>query len=378
MNLRRLADAEVAGKRVLLRTSLNVPLRADGTVADDFRLRRGLPTLEHLVRQGAKVIAVGYLGREGASLKPVADHLARLAPRIPLRFFGESPARAAEHTASLASGEVAVLENIRREAGEEANDPALAEVLASLADLFVDDAFAEAHRPYASNVGVAQLLPSYAGLLLEEEVARLSEALTPPPGAFAVVGGAKFETKQPVLRKLSTLYGRVAVGGALANDFLKARGLSVGASLVSDIPVPDDLAKSACLLLPTDVVVSSSRGGKRICRVDEIRSDETIVDNGPETSRAWSEEISKSSFVLWNGPLGVFEKDFTEGTDALASALSAASCRAAVGGGDTLAAIEKLSFEGDRVFRSTGGGAMLDFLAEGTLPALEPLRMPPL
>jgi len=373
ITLRKLTDADVSGKRVLLRASLNVPVDVRGAVSDDFRLRRGLRTVEYLASRGAKVVIVGYFGRAGDTLRPIAEALTRLLPSLTVHFSDEALSAAPKKVAALKEGECLVLENIRREAGEETNSPILSAALAALADIFVDDAFAEAHRDYASNVGVAGLLPSYAGFLFEEEIERLSEALTPPPGSLAIVAGAKFETKQPLIESLLGLYSRVCVGGAIANDFLKAKGLLVGKSLVSPLPVPASLANDPRVLLPTDVVVSGG-GVTRTCSVGDIHAADTVVDDGPETTRAWAREISQSPFILWNGPLGAYEKGFLQGTDVLAQALSTAAARAAVGGGDTLAALEKYTFDDARVFRSTGGGAMLEFLATGTLPALDVLR----
>ena len=372
--MRGLKDVGVAGKRVLLRTSLNVPVGADGKVSDDFRLRRDLPTLEYLLSHGGRVIVVGYFGREGKTLRPVAEALAGLIPSHSVRFTDTPVSEVMAEAEKLSSGECLVLENIRREKGEETNDEGLARLLAGLCDIFVDDAFAEAHRPYASNLGVTQFAPSYAGFLLEEEVEHLSEALTPPTGSLAVIGGAKFETKEPLIKRFLGLYSSICVGGIIANDFLKAKGLPVGVSRLSDVPLPSNLAGDPRILVPSDAIVSSKRG-TRTCSILDIKEDETIVDAGPETARAWSEKITQSPFVLWNGPLGVYEKGCTDATDSIAKALVDSSARAAVGGGDTIAALEKFSFDTSRIFRSTGGGAMLQFLADGTLVCIEPLRM---
>lgn len=367
--LKSVQGAEVAGKRVLLRMSLNVPLK-DGKVENDFRLKQSLPTLKFLLERGAGVVVVGYLGREGASVEPVVAALAALLPGTKVRF---SPTL---EVGEVPGGECVVLENIRREAGEEQNDPALAQKLANLADLFVNDAFAEAHRAYASNVGVAKLLPAYAGLCMEQEVAKLSEALTPPPGSLAIIGGAKFETKQPLIEKLLSLYGEVLLGGALGNDVLKARGLPVGASLVSDLPVPVALAAEPRLLVAEDAVVGvGENNAERDLLINDIRKEERIIDIGHKTAALWSEKVLHAPFVLWNGPMGVYEQGYTRGTEALADALSRGSGKAVVGGGDTAAALEQFTFDPARVFVSTGGGAMLEYLAKGTLPALEVLHV---
>ncbi len=209
---------------------------------------------------------------------------------------------------------------------------------------------------------------------MEEEVAKLSTALNPPQGAVAIIGGAKFETKQPLIEKLLTLYSLVMVGGALGNDFIKARGWPFGASLTSSTQVPEAIAGNDQLLSPSDGVLVDISGKNRTSPITDTRTEEKIVDIGPETAVAWSKILADAPFILWNGPMGVYEKGFTKGTDALAGTLAASAAHAVVGGGDTAAAIAKFTFEPERVFVSSGGGAMLEFLAKGTLPALEVLR----
>ena len=375
LEMKSVRDADVAGKRVLLRTSLNVPIAADGSVGDVFRLQKDVATIEFLVRNGAKIILVGYIGREGGTLAPVAKTLQTLIPSIPIAFTTTAVADVGGEVAALKEGTCLMLENIRKEPGEEKNDATLAANLAKLADIFVDDAFPEAHRAYASNVGVASLLPAYAGLLLEEEVVRLSHALVPPAKSLAIIGGAKFETKQPLLEKLLTVYPNILLGGALANDLLKARGLTIGTSLISDAPVPEDLVGDERILMPDDVRVDGGALGVRVAHTADVRADEHIVDIGTLTEASWSKHITEAEFVLWNGPMGIYEKGFVDGTDALAEALVNSSAKAVIGGGDTAAALAKFTFDPARIFVSTGGGAMLEFLANGgTLPALEVLK----
>ncbi len=369
--MRSIKDIEVHGKRVLLRTGLNVPVDASGAVGDVFRLTRALMTIEYLSGRGARTVVIGHLGRSGDSLRPVYEKLASLT-KTSIRFFDGAFDAARAEAEKLHDGECLMLENVRRDDGEEKNDLTFACTLADLGDLYVNDAFADSHRVHASIVGVATLLPSYAGLLMEEEVSQLSGALTPPSGSIAIVGGAKFETKQPLIEKLLGLYGKVCVGGAIANDFLKARGLNVGASLISDILPPSELVHDPRVLVQSDVVVRSESGA-RTCDAADIGGKEAIVDAGPETTEAWGSLIAQAPLVLWNGPLGVYEENFTAGTDALAQAIDTSARRAIVGGGDTLAAIEKFSFDSSQVFLSTGGGAMLEFLSTGTLPGIEAL-----
>ena len=367
-----IADAQVEGKRVLLRTSLNVPIRADGTVGDLFRLRAALPTIEWLSRHGASTCVLAHLGRDGASLKPVVEILASLTT-VPIQFFGGSLAEARAHP--IAPGSCVVLENIRIHPEEEDNDQQFANALAQLGDLYVDDAFADAHRPHASIVSVPKLLPSYAGLLMLKEIERITPAVTPPSQSLAIIGGAKFETKEPLIAQLLTRYERVLLGGALANDLLKTRGLPIGSSRTSAIPIPVAIAENEQLVAPKDaVLVDDALHRHRCAGINDVRIAERIVDIGPETAGLWESCITQAAFVVWNGPMGIYEDGFVDGTDALAEALSRANVPAVVGGGDTLAALQKIAFDPEKIFLSTGGGALLEFLTTGTLAGIEALR----
>lgn len=373
--MKSLHNMDVHSKRVLLRTSLNVPITAEGGVGDLFRLKRALPTLEYLIEQKAKIILVGYLGREGATLAPVAHALQELVPHTTITFSTTPLADIAKEVEALEHGCCLMIENIRREPGEEKNDAVLAKELAALADVFIDDAFAEAHRAYASNVGVASLLPSCAGFLFEEEVRRLCEALKPPQGALAIIGGAKFETKEPLLQKLLELYETVLVGGALADDILKSRGTPIAHSLVSDVPVPAAISESTKILVPIDAQVEDENTHeKRVILTNSILAHEAIIDIGPRTQENWSAHIKNAAFVVWNGPMGIYEQGSTTGTDAIAQALVDAGIPAVIGGGDTAAALAKFTFDPEKIFVSTGGGAMLEFLTHGTLPAIDVLQ----
>ncbi len=374
MKIHSVTEADVRGKRVLLRTSLNLPILADGSVGDLFRLKRGLATIQYLTSHGAKVVLVGYIGRDPKqSLRPVAEALQKLVPDIKINFTDKYPHDCHDDVANLPDGECLMLENMRREPGEETNDSTIVKTLASLADLFVEDSFAEAHRAYASNVGVAKLLPSFAGLLLEEEIARLTEALTPPKNSLAIIGGAKFETKVPLIEKIISIYPTLLLGGALASDMLRARGMPTGRSLSSDTKLPTVIAKSDQIHVPSDVVVESD--GWRQARATDVRQCEMIVDIGAQTATDWAKRIAEAEFVLWNGPMGVYERGYVNGVAALARALAESPCKAVIGGGDTVAALDQFTFDPARVFISTGGGATLDFLANGgSLPALEVLK----
>lgn len=348
----------MTGKRVLLRVDFNVPLSEKGEILDDSRIRAALPTIELLHGRGAKIVIASHLGRPEGQ---VVEHL-RMAPVA---------ARVKELSGAQ---DIEVLENMRFDAGEEKNDPAFAHKLASMADLYVGDAFADMHRAHASIVGVPKLLPSYIGLLAEKEMQHLSEALNPPEGSIAIFGGTKFETKIPLIQKLLTKYSALFLGGVLGNDVLKARGFPVGASAVSTAIAPMDIAGNEHLFVGGDVVVASEGHGSRPALVTDVRAHERIVDIGEATAIRWAQEISKAPFVLWNGPMGTYEEGHTAGTDALARAVARGGMSAVVGGGDTLAAVRKTDFNKEKVFLSTGGGAMMQFLVEGTLPGLEALK----
>lgn len=361
---------------VLVRSALNVPV-AEGSVANAYRLRRAVPTLRLLSERGARVIVISHLGEKGIeTLAPVAETLSTLLPRV--RFFSETIGpRAREAVRTMLPGEILVLENLRRNPGEATNDPAFVKELASLADVFVEDSFDTCHRPHASIVGVPKLLPAYAGALLAEEIAALSGARMPSDPSLAVIGGAKFATKEPVLTTLLSRYNHVAIGGALANDFVAALGHSVGKSLVSstDMAPVRALLQHPRLVLPTDVIVSTSasKSAARIAAVTDVHADESILDIGP-TSAARIAGLAKSAkHILWNGPLGNYENGFVDATDTLARAIAASGAHSVVGGGDTIASIEKLGLFSQFSFVSTGGGAMLDYLAKGTLPGIDAL-----
>lgn len=363
---------------VLLRTSLNAPVE-NGIVTNSFRLRSALPTIEYLRSRHARVILAGHIGDKGTeSFRPVYGALTGLIPGIKFSEHSVGPA-AREAVRNLLPGEVLLLENLRRHTGEKENDPTFAAELASLADVFVEDSFDVCHREHASVVGVPMLLPSYAGFQVEREVRELSKALKPRRPALAIIGGAKFSTKEALLAVLLRSYDHVFVGGALANDFMQAAGKPVGASLVSggDHASIEKLLQSKKLRLPIDYVVApmgSARTEGHLAGVTVVSQNEAILDNGPKTIELLAELVGRAKTILWNGPLGNYENGFTEGTEALAQLIASSSARSIVGGGDTIAAIEKLGLDEHITFISTGGGAMLDFLADGSLPGIDVLR----
>lgn len=365
---------------VLVRTAMNVPL-VGGEVANAYRLERAVPTIHFLAERGSRVILASHIGEQGTeTLAPVARALGKLLPRV--SFFGETVgARARDAVRALLPGNILVLENLRRDRREVANDPAFAAELAALADVFVEDSFDTCHRAHASIVGIPRLLPSYAGLVVEEEVRELTKALSPARPSLAVIGGAKFSTKEAVLTRLLATYDHVFVGGALANDFLRVTGHEVGKSLVSNTAESEirEILKNPKLVLPVDALVLPAdarpvRADARVVGIDDIRPDERILDHGPGTSALLAQLAHDAKTILWNGPLGNYENGFIDATDAFARAVAASCGRSVVGGGDTVASIESLGLMRQFSFVSTGGGAMLDFLAAGTLPGIEALN----
>ena len=360
---------------ILVRAALNVPIEG-GKITNDYRLRRAVPTIRFLAERGARVILISHIGE---ALAPVAEALGKFVPRV--SFSPETigaGARAAIR--NLPPGNTLVLENLRRHRGERENDSRFARELAALGDVFVQDSFDTCHRSHASIIGIPRILPSYAGLVLEEEVRELSKALTPKHPALAVIGGAKFSTKEPVLTTLLKKYDRVFVGGALANDFLKASGYEVGQSLVSNADETHikKLLANSRLALPVDSLVipkekareTSGRDTARIADVGHVQLDEAMADHGPKTSALLADLAKKAKTILWNGPLGNYENGFVDATDELARTVAASSAYSIIGGGDLIASIEGLGLLEKFSFVSTGGGAMLEFLAKGTLPGI--------
>lgn len=372
MAVRWLRETEgLEGKRVLLRIDANVPIE-NGVVKDAFRLKMVIPTIELLRSRGARIVMISHLeSKDGAaSLRPVADYFSKFFP---------TTFRGMDEEVDPTEGSVMLLENVRMNPGEVTNDPAFAQQLASYGDTYVNDAFAVSHRAHASVVGVPALLPSFGGLLLESEVRNLSRAFKPEHPFEFIIGGLKFQTKVPLVKKISKTAERIFVAGALANSFWKAQGLEVGDSIVdADLSGIAEFAHDPKIELPIDVVVA--RGGERIvCLPSEVQKGDVISDAGPETIRMIKKEIVPAKFVLWNGPLGKFEEGYHEGTNALAAAIAekGPDTFSLVGGGDTVASLQELGVMEKFSFVSTGGGAMLDFLANETLPGLEALKNSP-
>jgi phosphoglycerate kinase len=371
------------GTRVLLRADFNVAVQ-NGRVIDDFRIRKTIPTLDFLKKKGANVVMISHIenaaGVEGKpTLRPVVEVLNSLG--FPCEF-AETIEEAAKKSAEQKTIFV-LLENIRNYPGEVANDPAFAKQLATLGDIYINDAFSVSHRAHASIVGVPKLLPHFAGFQLALEVDNLSRAFNPSHPFFFILGGAKFDTKLPLVQKFMDKADTIFIGGALSNDFFKAKGYEVGHSMVSSTTINfDQLISNNKIILPIDVIVDSG-GTQKILMPDKVASNEKILDAGPKTLANLKEKINAAKFILWNGPLGNYENGYKEPTHELARMIAGATkngVESIVGGGDTLAAIAELkqtsgeSLENSFTFVSTGGGAMLDFLAKGTLPGIDALN----
>jgi len=378
--------ADLRGQRVLVRVDFNVPM-TNGEISDDSRIVASLPTLRFLIENEAKLIVVSHLGQPKTptpelSLRPVADRLAQHLGR-PVQFVSDSVGpEVATAVSKMANGDVILLENVRFYPGETQNDPAYAKQLASVADLFVQDAFGTAHRAHASTAGVADYLPAYAGFLIEKEIEFLDNAVKSPKRPFvAIIGGSKVSGKLGVLRHLLGKVDVLIVGGAMTYTFLKAQGHSVGKSLWEADKIQDALtflsdAKSSAtkVVLPVDhVTVTEFKADAVSTIVDgsELADDQIGLDVGPKTVALIQQEIYSAATVLWNGPLGVFEMDaFAKGTFAVAQALADSDALTIVGGGDSAAAIVKAGLADDMTHISTGGGAALEFLEGKTLPGI--------
>ncbi|MFA5876809.1 MAG: phosphoglycerate kinase [Candidatus Paceibacterota bacterium] len=361
---------DIKGKRVLLRLDLNAPI-VNSAITDPFRIDRALKSIQFLVALEARVILVSHLSDSRGSLVPVYEYLKK---KIPLTFVNDiAGVEAHQAVMAIQDGEVVLLQNIRMSEDEKKNDAHFAHELASLADIYVNDAFPASHRAHASIVGIPDILPSYAGFQFLDEVRGLTPALTPISPSLAIVGGAKLTTKVALIETLLKKYDSVFVGGAIANDFFKAKGYEVGVSLVSGASTAGTMLGNPKIILPEFVTVEGPQGRRDIL-ASEVGHDEAILDIAPASIQALQSIITASRSILWNGPMGNFEKGFTAGTDALAIAIASSSAKSIVGGGDTLSSIQNLGLMDKFTFVSTAGGAMLDFLANGTLPGIDALE----
>jgi phosphoglycerate kinase len=392
MNKKTIRDIDWSGKRALVRVDFNVPLE-NGRITDDTRIRAALPTIQYLLDHGASVVLMSHLGRpkgkvvESERLAPVAARLSELLGR-PVQAITATTGPEAESAArALQPGQVLMLENTRFDPREEKNDPAMAQELARLGDVFVNDAFGSAHRAHASTVGVAEHMPAaVAGFLLEKELAALGGLLEHPEHPFvAIMGGAKISDKIGVISRLLTLVDTLLIGGGMANTFLLAQGYNVGDSLVERDAVPqareilaEAQRRNAEILLPTDVVIAdaaSATAQRRVVSADQVPDGWRILDIGPETVKTYAAKIVQAKTIFWNGPMGLFEiAPFAAGTHGIAEAVAQSGALSVIGGGDSVAAIEQMGLA-DRISHiSTGGGASLEFLEGKELPGVAVLN----
>ena len=344
----------IKGKTAIVRVDFNVPIK-NGKIEDDFRIKKALPTIQFLLKKGADIILITHLGKDGTeSLEPVIKSFFKLSkfPKDRIKFF----------------------ENIRKFPGEMKNDPAFAKKLAAMGDLYVNDAFSVSHRAHASVVGIPKYLPHYAGFQLEDEVKNLSKAIKDPAHPFLfILGGAKFSTKMPLIKKYLKSADNVFIGGALLDDFIEAEGFEVGKSLVDDTKGIKNILKNKKLILPSDVLVQS---GKKLInkKVNEVGKEETILDIGSNAVKIIEPYIKNARLILWNGPLGKYESGGAGATKKILKLVASSKAESIIGGGDTVALISEMKMENKFSFVSTGGGATLDFLAFGTLPGIKALK----
>nr|WP_150960608.1 phosphoglycerate kinase [Aneurinibacillus sp. XH2] len=391
MNKKSVRDIDVKGKRVFVRVDFNVPLQ-NGEITDDTRIRETLPTIRYLIDNGAKVILASHLGRpkgqvvEELRLTPAAQRLSELLGKPVAKADEAIGEKVQAMAAELKEGDVLLLENVRFYPGEEKNDPELAKAFASLADLYVNDAFGAAHRAHASTEGIAHHLPAVSGLLMEKELEVLGKALNNPDRPFtAIIGGAKVKDKIDVIDNLLNLADNLIIGGGLSYTFIKAQGHEIGKSLVDNEKL--DLAlgfirkakeKGVNFLLPVDVVVTddfSENANTKVVGIDQIPADWEGIDIGPKTREIYADVIKKSKLVVWNGPMGVFEiEPFSKGTRAVGEACAETEAYTIIGGGDSAAAAEKFNLADRMDHISTGGGASLEFMEGKALPGVVALN----
>lgn len=391
MNKKSIKDIDVKGKRVFCRVDFNVPMQ-NGVITDDTRVRAALPTIQHLMDQGAKVILASHMGRpkgqavEELRLTPVAKKLSELLGKEVAKA-DEAYGEAVEaQIAKMNDGDVLLLENVRFYPGEEKNDPELAKAFANLADIFVNDAFGAAHRAHASTEGIAKYIPAVSGFLMQKELDVLGKAMSNPERPFtAIIGGAKVKDKIGVIENLLDKVDNLIIGGGLAYTFIKARGYEIGTSLLEEDKI--DLAKSFMkqaeekgvkFYMPIDAVIAPEFGENvesKVVDIDSIPADWMSLDIGPKTAALYADVIKNSKLVIWNGPMGVFEFDkFANGTKAVAQALADSDAYSVVGGGDSAAAAEKFELADKMSHISTGGGASLEFIEGKELPGVVALN----
>ncbi len=360
------------GRTALVRVDFNVPIGQGGTVGENegTRIEKALDTIKHLSTMGARVVLISHIGRDPKeSLAPVAEYLKKFiaVTFIPV-LYGEEVLGIAEN---LSEGQIILLENLRSNEGEEKNTEEFAAYLASLADLYVNEAFSVSHREHASVVGVTKFLPSYAGIWFQKEVESLKKMDEPEKPFLFILGGAKFETKVPLIEKFSKIADNIFIGGALANNFMKKIGFETGKSLLDESVNVAKFFDRPNIKIPFDVIVKTGEAKAP----NSLSKEDIIVDMGPETLQDLKETIRNAKTILWNGPLGLYEEGFDLSSKEILKTISEMNAFSVVGGGDTVALVKKTGLEKSISFISTGGGAMLDFLSSGTLPGIEALNM---
>jgi len=388
LNKKTITDVDVNGRKVLMRVDFNVPIN-NGEVGDDTRIRAAIPSINYLIDHDAAIILCSHLGRpkgvvdEQFSLRPVANHLAGLLER-PVVFAEDCIGPLAENAVvGMEPGDVVLLQNTRFHAGEKENDPEMARQLASLAEVYINDAFGSAHRAHASTEGVAHYLPGAAGFLMEKEIKYLGDALADPGHPFiAILGGAKVSDKIGVIRNFLDITDQVLIGGGMANTFFKAFGYPVGDSLVEDdvLETAADLIKEGGprIRLPVDVVIADgfdNDENRKTMSMGPVPDGWRILDIGPDTVSAYSKVLANSATIVWNGPMGVFElPNFATGTYGIAEAVANSDAVSIIGGGDSVAAVNQAGLSGRVTHMSTGGGASLEMLEGKTLPGIAALQ----
>lgn len=349
------------GKRVIVRVDFNVPIE-NGIVSESeaFRIHSAVPTIQFLKSAGAKIVLLSHIGRGGDSLKPVADYIMKNLSELGIIFSADG----------TINGDCVLLENVRQNSGEESNDSEYAKQLAALGDYFVNDAFAVSHRAHASVVGIATLLQSFAGFLLESEIKHLNKALKPESPSVLIMAGIKFETKLPLIEKLLPLYDTVILGGGLLNTYLKSFGLNIGASLFDNSADLSIIVGSSKITVPEKVIIERE-GSVQTVTTSQVQESDIIVDVVIDDNM--KELLSSAKTVVWNGPLGWYEKGYMESSLGIVANLGP-NTQSIVGGGDTVTVIRKEHLEDKISFLSTGGGAMLEYLQNGTLVGIEVLK----
>jgi 3-phosphoglycerate kinase len=360
------------GRTALVRVDFNVPLGADGVVdaTEDWRIEKALDTIKHLSKSGAKVVLISHIGKDGStSLASVAAWLNQFHPVsfIPMLRSGE----VVSLVENLKEGDVIMLENLRQDPGEESNSQEFSAYLASLADFYVNEAFSVSHRAHASIVGVSTFLPAYAGIWFLKEIENLEKLNNPEKPFLFILGGAKFDTKVPLIEKFSSIADEVFIGGALANNFFKKIGFETGKSLLDESVNVAKFFDRPNIKIPFDVLCKDGQ----YATPNRVSKEDMIVDMGPETLEDLKKMITKSKTVLWNGPLGLYEEGFDSASKEVLSAMANSKAYTVLGGGDTVKLVKEMGLANKFSFVSTGGGAMLEFLSSGTLVGIPPLLM---